>query len=123
RTRFPAHALPRRRKLRWWNARGGFCDSCDGRIKALIANSPIIDLYNYMAGFIGPDFAANPPPVSLNEVDEISDEDFPREAKLSFKAACRRFGVDSFTARSEEHTSELQSRENLVCRLLLEKKK
>src|SRR5690606_41618978 len=26
-------------------------------------------------------------------------------------------------ARSEEHTSELQSRENLVCRLLLEKKK
>src|SRR5690606_41578348 len=30
------------------------------------------------------------------------------------------FGVDD---RSEEHTSELQSRENLVCRLLLEKKK
>src|SRR5690606_41351014 len=28
-----------------------------------------------------------------------------------------------FAARSEEHTSELQSRENLVCRLLLEKKK
>src|SRR5690606_30831156 len=26
-------------------------------------------------------------------------------------------------ARSEEHTSELQSRENLVCRLLLDKKK
>src|SRR5690606_40759568 len=31
------------------------------------------------------------------------------------------FGID--IARSEEHTSELQSRENLVCRLLLEKKK
>src|SRR3712207_8492319 len=27
------------------------------------------------------------------------------------------------TARSEEHTSELQSRQYLVCRLLLEKKK
>src|SRR2546421_7824423 len=27
------------------------------------------------------------------------------------------------TARSEEHTSELQSRSDLVCRLLLEKKK
>ena len=27
------------------------------------------------------------------------------------------------TLRSEEHTSELQSRHNLVCRLLLEKKK
>src|SRR5436309_10337292 len=32
--------------------------------------------------------------------------------------------VSSYRARrSEEHTSELQSRENLVCRLLLEKKK
>src|SRR3712207_7920693 len=29
----------------------------------------------------------------------------------------------SFTFRSEEHTSELQSRQYLVCRLLLEKKK
>src|SRR5690606_42099078 len=29
----------------------------------------------------------------------------------------------SAAQRSEEHTSELQSRENLVCRLLLEKKK
>src|SRR5258707_4905449 len=29
----------------------------------------------------------------------------------------------SLTARSEEHTSELQSRQYLVCRLLLEKKK
>src|SRR5690606_5653972 len=31
--------------------------------------------------------------------------------------------VANFPIRSEEHTSELQSRENLVCRLLLEKKK
>src|SRR5690606_41142905 len=31
--------------------------------------------------------------------------------------------VAAWRARSEEHTSELQSRENLVCRLLLEKKK
>src|SRR2546427_5722285 len=31
--------------------------------------------------------------------------------------------VDSIVKRSEEHTSELQSQSNLVCRLLLEKKK
>src|SRR3712207_8590521 len=30
---------------------------------------------------------------------------------------------DAIEARSEEHTSELQSRQYLVCRLLLEKKK
>src|SRR3989475_7925435 len=31
--------------------------------------------------------------------------------------------IDSGNHRSEEHTSELQSQSNLVCRLLLEKKK
>src|SRR5256885_10134546 len=33
------------------------------------------------------------------------------------------FGLAAYRARSEEHTSELQSPCNLVCRLLLEKKK
>src|SRR5688572_30987059 len=37
-------------------------------------------------------------------------------------AACRTW-PGSFYTRSEEHTSELQSQSNLVCRLLLEKKK
>src|SRR5947209_9559748 len=32
-------------------------------------------------------------------------------------------GVEELGTRSEEHTSELQSRQYLVCRLLLEKKK
>src|SRR3712207_7184419 len=38
--------------------------------------------------------------------------------------SCRAIGKFSFspTCRSEEHTSELQSRQYLVCRLLLEKK-
>src|SRR2546422_4443202 len=36
------------------------------------------------------------------------------------RLGCRRI---AFYARSEEHTSELQSRLQLVCRLLLEKKK
>src|SRR5207302_6889034 len=35
-------------------------------------------------------------------------------------SSCRKMAAKF---RSEEHTSELQSRENLVCRLLLEKKK
>src|SRR5690606_10834344 len=38
------------------------------------------------------------------------------------RGACPELFVQVNT-RSEEHTSELQSRENLVCRLLLEKKK
>src|SRR2546422_1555593 len=36
---------------------------------------------------------------------------------------CRSLSIEIATTRSEEHTSELQSRLHLVCRLLLEKKK
>src|SRR2546427_9418504 len=39
------------------------------------------------------------------------------------KPRVRRLGLQLPAARSEEHTSELQSQSNLVCRLLLEKKK
>src|SRR5260370_26783207 len=41
----------------------------------------------------------------------------------SFKTIHRAVFVDALPERSEEHTSELQSHLNLVCRLLLEKKK
>src|SRR5688572_31615124 len=41
------------------------------------------------------------------------------EAIAEFEAAA----LDPHRERSEEHTSELQSQSNLVCRLLLEKKK
>src|SRR5690242_20856983 len=45
----------------------------------------------------------------------------PAQSRSSRSAAC---GVSAgLYARSEEHTSELQSHVNLVCRLLLEKKK
>src|SRR5436309_13351097 len=43
-------------------------------------------------------------------------------AALPSRSRCRK-AAENQRARSEEHTSELQSRENLVCRLLLEKKK
>src|SRR5690606_40044574 len=44
-------------------------------------------------------------------------------ARCSATAGPRGPGGARPATRSEEHTSELQSRENLVCRLLLEKKK
>src|SRR3712207_8987360 len=50
----------------------------------------------------------------------------PNLEYLVMKAENLPFGDDEFdvaSARSEEHTSELQSRQYLVCRLLLEKKK
>src|SRR5690606_41143909 len=44
-------------------------------------------------------------------------------SRSSFSLFFNDFGAIAKRLRSEEHTSELQSRENLVCRLLLEKKK
>src|SRR5207302_5805061 len=46
-----------------------------------------------------------------------------QETERCFYVCCSGCGRIAFRHRSEEHTSELQSRENLVCRLLLEKKK
>src|SRR3954470_25086404 len=55
--------------------------------------------------------------LSLHDALPISSIDGGRQPPCSAQAPTRR------TWRSEEHTSELQSRRDLVCRLLLEKKK
>src|SRR5690606_41338589 len=48
---------------------------------------------------------------------------FSRESGMTeHEVAVRAVRLAAAVDRSEEHTSELQSRENLVCRLLLEKK-
>src|SRR5690606_40483944 len=59
--------------------------------------------------------------LSLHDALPIS----PTESRCTRSASGPRpgFGGAAPKPRSEEHTSELQSRENLVCRLLLEKKK
>src|SRR2546427_6244994 len=44
-------------------------------------------------------------------------------AHLTSRTTMDQNGIFTSTTRSEEHTSELQSQSNLVCRLLLEKKK
>src|SRR2546430_4944836 len=46
--------------------------------------------------------------------------DYPAPASLALEDVRRNIGA--VNERSEEHTSELQSQSNLVCRLLLEKK-
>src|SRR5436309_6981718 len=57
-------------------------------------------------------------PICLNDdVDELFAMECCNCSKESINSS------SESNIRSEEHTSELQSRENLVCRLLLEKKK
>src|SRR5258708_9694802 len=48
---------------------------------------------------------------------------FTRRFHLQWALSAGQIGVMQMKTRSEEHTSELQSPDHLVCRLLLEKKK
>src|SRR5207244_13203452 len=69
------------------------------------------------AGFHTPD-----PPGGVSEQDDIARETLHREVFVH-GANQRAFGLGkNRIKRSEEHTSELQSPDHLVCRLLLEKK-
>src|SRR5690606_42098369 len=77
-----------------------------------------------MPGFFLPD----PPPrprytLSLHDALPIFPAPCNHFQAIYREGPERKNGQDEFALRSEEHTSELQSRENLVCRLLLEKKK
>src|SRR2546422_2454674 len=67
-------------------------------------------------------FVPTPPPPPVNAYD-----DFVRAANMirgiKHKSPASMVGTVPKSQRSEEHTSELQSRLHLVCRLLLEKKK
>ena len=64
---------------------------------------------------------------SLEKPDEtlstVQPFEFTKEFNKQLKDLDLLETIDHIKERSEEHTSELQSRTNLVCRLLLEKKK
>src|SRR5438874_13591370 len=61
--------------------------------------------------------------LSLHDALPISAQaQFPRRGR-SVLGLVPTPNIGAFGVRSEEHTSELQSRRDLVCRLLLEKKK
>src|SRR5205085_11313003 len=57
------------------------------------------------------------------QVQLLTKADVDGAEALADRRGAGTFEADAVTARSEEHTSELQSQSNLVCRLLLEKKK
>src|SRR3712207_7893116 len=70
-------------------------------------------------------------PVERGQLDGVRDQQ-QRRQRLDHRHGDRRVAgaveqaeqaVEEVALRSEEHTSELQSRQYLVCRLLLEKKK
>src|SRR5690606_40595700 len=91
---------------------GNYIFTADALVKAVTADAEDENSKHDMGGDIVPAFVAEGDAAVYdfihNDVPGSSDRD-------------RDYWRD--VGRSEEHTSELQSRENLVCRLLLEKKK
>src|SRR2546430_10355010 len=62
--------------------------------------------------------------VDFMPVDTVPAREYQQVCAQLYRTSLPFFRArTSKTARSEEHTSELQSQSNLVCRLLLEKKK
>src|SRR2546422_5070333 len=81
--------------------------------------------FTIAVAFLSSAAAATSPPVTFESPLRMSRQ--PRGTSLggeerSFNSACGCERNTSRVERSEEHTSELQSRLHLVCRLLLEKK-
>src|SRR5690606_41835559 len=74
-------------------------------VKAAMARNPVTACLVSMAGYIPNDFEGSD--LINRSVEALQDG----QSLVIFPEGTR-------TARSEEHTSELQSRENLVCRLL-----
>src|SRR5206468_8975935 len=62
-------------------------------------------------------------PGAMGECGGMAMVVWPLVSKLPVAGGAASLCVNFETKRSEEHTSELQSRSDLVCRLLLEKKK
>src|SRR5690606_26481085 len=95
----------------------------------------VVDILEGKAYLDGSDTAADVPAEvealvteareALEEAVAATDDDLTAKylEEGSLSAEELRQGLAGAVKRSEEHTSELQSRENLVCRLLLEKKK
>src|SRR2546430_11192952 len=59
--------------------------------------------------------------VALSGLNELEPGVWAVKAAVSYPALARALSLVEGGLRSEEHTSELQSQSNLVCRLLLEK--
>src|SRR3712207_7739656 len=84
----------------------------------MIRRPPRSTLFPYTTLFRSKDTIVMHPLPRVNEIAYEVDKD---DRACYFKQA--KYGIYVRMARSEEHTSELQSRQYLVCRLLLEKKK
>src|SRR5690606_25002627 len=99
-----------------------FFDGVDDHIQFQGNINEYFKANNFTISFYFKPSSSTPNTVLLSKYESCSDETgiIVRYGNGSVAVNMKGAGVEN---RSEEHTSELQSRENLTCRLLLEKKK
>src|SRR2546430_11205393 len=91
---------------------------------AMLATATLLGVVGSSAGALaepGPS-ATTDPPTTAPTATTAAPEPTPPPAVDAPSPSPAPKRTDSATARSEEHTSELQSQPNIVCRLLLEPK-
>src|SRR2546430_8230621 len=89
----------------------------------MIRRPPRSTLFPYTTLFRSPRRRAGDHRCSSDDSPQRQGSGNADGAVLPHCLARKRRSLNLVVARSEEHTSELQSQSNLVCRLLLEKKK
>src|SRR5690606_42135188 len=106
--------------------------ACTSLVPLLVRRPPTATLFPYTTLFRSLNMISTATMIQLGKVKgnkmihmKLSNDKLVHRAQLML---VEELGIDLIKAdellktyRSEEHTSELQSRENLVCRLLLEK--
>jgi len=67
----------------------------DGRVEALVADSPLVDLYRYFEAFLGPAVFRMHRDIRPEDVTGIPEDLLPAQMVWGIAAVCRRFGVAS----------------------------
>src|SRR3712207_7590820 len=89
----------------------------------MIRRPPRSTLFPYTTLFRSNQFIEIDPTDQDNVVVGLEEIYYTKDGGTSWDTIGRYWNICPNNSRSEEHTSELQSRQYLVCRLLLEKKK
>src|SRR5690554_7406097 len=89
----------------------------------IIRRPPRSTLFPYTTLFRSPEHISMKSDKPAEAPKVVGKIELDAPAKAAPKPAAKPTSADAAPSRSEEHTSELQSRPHLVCRLLLEKKK
>src|SRR5947209_15231745 len=95
--------------------------ACNACLSLFFNDSPTTDIYTLSLHDALPIFVEAGKLIGLITIKDILQADRNPQAIKDGKGRLR-VGAAVGPGRSEEHTSELQSRQYLVCRLLLEKK-